>query len=101
MPLQKKNRLRSAKNEIVSLLCILVDRPMGGIEPPTPPLRTPLHTWLVVEKLYMARAILSKLRRLAPQSVLKCVYYSLVYPHLYYGVTSWGNTATKYTKTST
>ena len=57
------------------------------------------HTWLVVEKLYMARGILSKLRRHAAQSVLKCVYYSLVYPYLYYGVTSWGNTATKYTKT--
>ena len=56
-------------------------------------------TWLVVEKLYMARGILSKLRRHAPQSVFKCVYYSLVYPYLYYGVTSWGNTATKYTKT--
>ena len=57
------------------------------------------HMRLVVEKLYMARGILSKLRRHAPQSVLKCVYYSLVYPYLYYGVTSWGNTATKYTKT--
>ena len=57
------------------------------------------HTWLVVAKLYMARGILSKLRRHAPQSVLKCVYSSLVYPYLYYGVTSWGNTATKYTKT--
>ena len=56
-------------------------------------------TRLVVEKLYMARGILSKLRRHAPQSVLKCVYYSLVYPYLYYGVTSWENTATKYTKT--
>ena len=55
--------------------------------------------WLVVEKLYMARGIWSKLRRHAPQSVLKCIYYSLVYPYLYYGVTSWGNTATKYTKT--
>ena len=31
------------------------------------------HTRLVVEKLYMARGILSKLRRHAPQSVLKCV----------------------------
>ena len=47
----------------------------------------------------MARGILSKLRRHSPQSVLKCVYYSLVYPYLYYGVTCWGNTATKYTKT--
>ena len=49
------------------------------------------HTRLVVKKLYMARRILSKLRRHAPQSVLKCFYYSLVYPYLYYGVTSWGN----------
>ena len=37
----QKNRFRSAKNVIFSLLCILVDRP-GGFEPPTPPLRTPL-----------------------------------------------------------
>ena len=57
------------------------------------------HTQLVVEKPYMARGILSELRRHAPQSVLKCVYYSLVYLYLYYGVTSWGNSATKYTKT--
>ena len=56
------------------------------------------HTLLVVEKPYTARGILFKLRRYATQSVLKCVYYSLVYPYLYYGVTSWGNTATKYTK---
>ena len=38
----QKNRLRSAKNVIFSLLCILVDGPMGGFEPPKPPLRTPL-----------------------------------------------------------
>ena len=36
MSLQKKNRLKNAKNEI-SLLCILVDRPMGGFELPNPP----------------------------------------------------------------
>ena len=30
MLLQKKDRLRSAKNVIFALLCILVDRPMGG-----------------------------------------------------------------------
>ena len=53
----------------------------------------------LVEKHYIARGIMSKLRRHAPQSVLKFVYYSLVYPYLYYGVTSWGNTATKFTKT--
>ena len=46
------------------------------------------HTRLVVEKLDMAKEILSKLRRHAPKSMVKCVYYSLVYPYLYYGVTS-------------
>ena len=39
----QKNRIRSAKNVIFSLLCILVDRPMGGgLNPQNPPLRTPL-----------------------------------------------------------
>ena len=33
----QKNRIRDAKNVIFSLLCILVDRPMGGFEPPNPP----------------------------------------------------------------
>ena len=46
------------------------------------------HKRLVVEKLYMARGILSKLRRHVPQSVLKCVIIvDLVYPYLYYSVT--------------
>ena len=33
----QKNRIRSAKNVIFSLLCILVDRPMGGVSTPNPP----------------------------------------------------------------
>ena len=37
----KKNRLRSAKNVRFSLLCILVDKRMRGLNP-QPPLRTPL-----------------------------------------------------------
>ena len=52
----------------------------------------------MLKKVYMARGILCKLIRHVPQSVLKCVYYSFVYPYLYCGVTSWRNTATKYTK---
>ena len=45
MSLQKK-RIRSAKNVIFSLLCILVDRPMGGggLNTQNPHLRTPLVT---------------------------------------------------------
>ena len=41
----QKNRLRSAKNVIFSIFCILVDRPMGnggGLNPQPPSLRTPL-----------------------------------------------------------
>ena len=52
MPLQKKNRLRSVKNEIFSLLCILVDRPMGGIEPPTPPAYALAHAACCWKALY-------------------------------------------------
>ena len=55
------------------------------------------HTRHVVQKLSTARGILSKLRHHAPQSVLLNVYYSIVYPYLYYGVTSWGSAAATYT----
>ena len=55
------------------------------------------HTRYVVQKLTKARGILAKLRHHASHSILINVYYSIVYPHLYYGVTSWGNTAAKYT----
>ena len=33
----KKNSLRRDKNVAFSLVCILVDRPVGRICPPTPP----------------------------------------------------------------
>ena len=55
------------------------------------------HTRHVVQKLSTAKGILSKLRHHAPQSVLLNVYYSIVYLYLYYGVTSWGSAAAKYT----
>ena len=55
------------------------------------------HTRYIVQKLTKAREILAKLRHYAPQSILINVYNSIVYPHLYYGVTSWDNTAAKYT----
>ena len=55
------------------------------------------HTRHVVQKLFTARGILSKLRHHAPLSVLLNVYYSTLYPYLYCGVTSWGSAAAKYT----
>ena len=44
----QKNRLRSAKNVIFALLCILVDRPIGGggLNPQPPPLRTPFQYYI-------------------------------------------------------
>ena len=36
MSLQQKNKLRSSKNVRFFLLCILVDRQMGWVEPPNP-----------------------------------------------------------------
>ena len=60
----QKNRLRSAKNVIFSLLCILVDRPMGGVwTPKTPPLRTPLAC--VLGPWPWPRAILSLASRVS------------------------------------
>jgi len=50
------------------------------------------------KKLCIAKGILSKLRHYAPLTVLRSVYYSIVYSHLQYGITSWGNAAAKYLK---
>ena len=55
------------------------------------------HTRHVVQKLSTARGILSKIRHHSPQSVLLNVYYSIVYPYLYYDVKSWDSAAAKYT----
>ena len=50
----------------------------------------------VKEKLCTVRGILSKLRYYAPISVLRTLYFGIAYPHLHYGITSWGNSASKY-----
>ena len=42
----------------------------------------------VVKKLFPAKGILRKLRHYAPSTTLKSVYYTTIYPHLQYEVTS-------------
>ena len=42
-----------------------------------------------------AKGILRKLRHYASTSILKNVYFSLVYPYLQYSVMTWGNTTAK------
>ena len=54
------------------------------------------HIQYVEEKLCTAWGILSKLRYYAPLSVLRSVYFGIAYPHLHYGITTWGNSASKY-----
>ena len=54
------------------------------------------HIQYVEKKLLTARGILSKLRYYAPLSVLRSAYFGIAYPHLHYGITSWGNSASKY-----
>ena len=41
----------------------------------------------------LAIAILPKLKFYAPPSLLETVYYGIVYPHLSYAITTWGNAA--------
>ena len=54
------------------------------------------HTISVVKKLTTARGIISKLRHFAPLSVLRNVYFSIVYSHLQYGISIWRHSAAKY-----
>ena len=75
------------KKNAIKYLGVMVDHKLTWEE----------HTRYIIQKLTKARGILAKLRHHAPQSILINVYYSIVYRHLYYGVTSWGNTAAKYT----
>ena len=51
----------------------------------------------VIQKLCVAKGILNKIKYYVPQSTLKNIYFGLAHPYLYYGVTSWGNTALMYT----
>ena len=46
----------------------------------------------------MARGLLTKLRRYVPVTVLRNVNFGIAHSYLQYGVTSWGNAASKYTK---
>ena len=54
------------------------------------------HIQYAEEKLCRARGILSTLRYYAPLSVLRSVYFDIAYPHLHHGITSWGDSASKY-----
>ena len=56
--LLQKNRLRSAKNVIFSLLSVLVDRPMGGFNPQTP-LAYALDYFCLISALFIIKTSVS------------------------------------------
>ena len=56
---------------------IVTFRLVGGMHPPHPPPNPPLHV--------------------LPLKALQNLYYSLIHPHLRYGIFLWGNTDKTYT----
>ena len=44
----------------------------------------------------MARELLTKLRHYVPVTIVRNVYFGIVHSYLQYGVTSWGNAASKH-----
>lgn len=55
-----------------------------------------LHVHSVASKLSRVLGLLNRLRRFFPLSVMLSLYYSLIYPHITYGVEVWYSAAPKY-----
>ena len=52
------------------------------------------HIQATIKKMSRAAGIMYKLNTIVPKPSLKCLYSSLVYPHLTYGVEVWGGSST-------
>ena len=50
------------------------------------------HTIKIANKLSRAIGIMHKLRKVIPMQILKLMYSSMILPHLYFAITSWGFT---------
>ena len=53
------------------------------------------HTKLVTKTLGVSCSIVNKIKNYLPLDILKNIYYSITYPHLQYGITTWGNATKK------
>jgi len=49
------------------------------------------HINSIVSKLSSTSYALRKIKHYVPRKILKKIYYGLVYPHLLYGISIWGN----------
>ena len=50
------------------------------------------HTIKIANKLSRAIGIMHKLRKIIPMQILKLMYSSMILPHLYFAITTWGFT---------
>ena len=56
------------------------------------------HIGIVAKKISRSLGVMCKLRNVLPPKALLVLYYSMIHPHLLYGITIWGNTYEKYLK---
>ena len=56
------------------------------------------HIGIAAKKISRCLDVMCKLRNVLPPKALLVLYYSMIYPHLQYGITIWGNTYEKYLK---
>ena len=56
------------------------------------------HFGIVAKKISRSLGVMCKLRNVLPPKALLILYYSMIHPHLLYGITIWGNTYKKYRK---
>ena len=56
------------------------------------------HIGIVAKKISRSLGVLCKFRNVLPPKALLVLYYSMIHPHLLYGITIWGNTYKKYQK---
>ena len=56
------------------------------------------HIGVVAKKISRSLGVRCKLRNVLPPKALLVLYYSMIHPHLLYGITIWGNRCKKYLK---
>ena len=57
------------------------------------------HIKTLATKISRSLGVLCKLRHILPKSAHRNLYHLVIYPHLLYGITVWGNSFDKHLKT--
>ena len=56
------------------------------------------HIGIVAKKISRSLGVMCKLRNMLPSKAVPVLYYSMIHPHLLYGIFIEGNTCEKYLK---